>query len=108
MNIEDLLKKHGETGHTVPGDIENYFRQVCDTHEYSYETAREIKDNDGIHYVIQFSGGNNGNSDWRNYLLVLADIIDHFQQDGYSSWCIQLCNDCLDDVHEVFMGLRLI
>jgi len=108
MTIEELLKKHGEEGTPVSGDIENYLELVCSTHNYSYGGAATVKDSKDSHYVVRIFGGNNGQPKWKDYFLSLADVIDHFQQDGYKVWCIRLTNDCLDDVHEVFMGLRML
>lgn len=106
MLIDELLEKNGETGKRVPPEIVSYIEATCADHGYSFQAAREVKDLKDEYYVIQIYGGNNGHSDWVSYFGNLKNLMEHFINDGYSAWCIQLKNDCPDDVHDVFIGLE--
>jgi len=58
------------------------------------------------HDIALISGGNNGSPDWSKYLSAIRDILQVLEQDGFDTWIIRLINDCLDDVHYIYIGLR--
>jgi len=60
------------------------------------------------HNIALISGGNNGSPDWPKYLLDIHDIMEVLGQAGFDAWIIKLDNDCPDDVHYVYIGLRKI
>lgn len=107
MLIDELLEKNGETGKQVPLEIISYIEVTAVDHHYSFQDARAVQGSGGVHYVVQLYGGNNGHSDWVRYFDNLKNLMEHFINDGYHAWCIQLKNDCPDDVHDVFIGLEL-
>lgn len=107
MQIDELLEKNGETGKRVPSEIVNYIEATAVEHHYSFQDARAVQGSGGEYYVVQLYGGNNGHLDWVSYFGNLKNLMEHFINDGYSAWCIQLKNDCPDDVHDVFIGLEL-
>jgi hypothetical protein len=60
------------------------------------------------HDIALIHGGNNGSPDWLKYLLDIHDIMEVLGQAGFDAWIIKLDNDCPDDVHYVYIGLRRI
>ena len=57
------------------------------------------------HQIIHYWGGNNGNSDWANYLDDINFIIRALQKDlNEKVWLIKLNNDCLDDIFDLYLG----
>lgn len=57
------------------------------------------------HQIIHYWGGNNGNSDWANYLDDINFIIRTLQKDlNEKVRLIKLNNDCPDDIFDLYLG----
>lgn len=108
--IDVYLKSFGETGEVVEkqdiiwNEINNVVSSIS---KYSLEDVRKIDDgNNEFHYVIHISGGDNGNGSWVSYLNELTNVIQQLELKlKFNVYIIKLENDCLDDVHNVFLGL---
>lgn len=70
--------------------------------QVSYGTC-ELDKVQGTHAELTISGGFNGTGDWNIYLKQIETIITSFP----GCWLISLVNDCLDDVWELKIGIRL-
>lgn len=55
------------------------------------------------HVVVTINGGNNGYSDFNQYLTDIKTIINYFDK----VWLIDWVNDCLDDVWVLRIGIGI-
>lgn len=55
------------------------------------------------HVVVTINGGNNGYSDFNQYLTDIKTIISYFDK----VWLIDWVNDCLDDVWVLRIGIGI-
>lgn len=55
------------------------------------------------HVVVTINGGNNGYSDFNQYLTDIKTIISYFDK----VWLIDWINDCLDDVWVLRIGIGI-
>lgn len=110
MIIDELLAKYDEKGTALTR--KNKMFQVVeawllDTH-INMEAMRRVKceDPDGkeIYHVVHLTGGENY-GDWIAYLLDLVQVINKARQANYRVWIIKIENDCLDDTHDIFIGV---
>lgn len=106
MNIEGLLRKHGEKGSPAGVYVEGVVNTALRNSGYTLLDSKAVKGSD--HYVIELSGGNNGNPQWGRYFLTLEDIVSDFHERGWEVWLIELINNCPSDVHTVYFGIREI
>lgn len=108
--IDIYLKSIGEIGEVVENQniIWNEINNVVSSiSKYALEDIRKIDDgNDKCHYIIHISGGDNGNGAWVLYLTELTNVIQQLELNLKSNvYIIKLENDCLDDIHNIFLGL---
>lgn len=106
MNIEELLRKHGEEGLPAGAYVERVVNTALRNSGYTLLDSKAVKGSD--HYIIEISGGNNGNPQWARYFSVLEDIVSDLNERGWKVWLIELINDCPDDVHTAYFGIREI
>ena len=110
-NIDKFLEKYEEVG--VPcGVVSPIYLKMkkclnkC-SDKYTLIAIREVsKENFETHYVIQLSSGNNKNARWLDYLLNLHELFLEIESDFGDNWLIELQNDCVDDVHYVYIGIK--
>lgn len=77
---------------------------------YSLGGIKKIEEDGDFYFVVSLYGGKNGNGNWDEYLTHLHKLFVEFDytKSGIKDvWMIKLINDCLDDVHTVFIGLVL-
>lgn len=55
------------------------------------------------HLIVTINGGNNGYSDFNQYLTDIKTIINYFDK----VWLIDWVNDCLDDVWVLRIGIGI-
>lgn len=108
--IDLYLKSFDETGEVVENQniIWNEINNVVSSiSKYTLEDVRKIYDgNDEFHYIIHISGGDNGNGSWVLYLNELSNVIQQLELKlKFNVYIVKLENDCLDDIHNVFLGL---
>ena len=73
-------------------------RKVTDTNP---NTNKETS-----HYVVMLHGGKNGNGKWFEYFSDLNLLFSTLSIRFNEAWLMELDNDCADDVHYVYLGLR--
>lgn len=119
MSYIAKLMKDYEFEHVIQCDkesiliIKNYFNKFKEN--YSIEDLAKIesenyKGEKSYHYIICLGGGNNGNANWNNYFKTLANIFNEieFKKANIKDlWLIKLDNDCLDDVHTIYIGIKI-
>lgn len=62
------------------------------------------------HYIVELYGGDNESGNWQKYFGILEKIFDKskYQQTQIEKmWLIELVNDCPDDVHTAYIGIRV-
>ena len=52
------------------------------------------------YFLVTVWGGNNGHHDWPQYLRN-AELL----MEGHDWWLVNIINDCLDDVHNITIGV---
>ena len=76
----------------------------------SHYTIGEIREviefDDSKHYVFRLDGGDNGNGNWGKYLEDLRKVVVELEEKFEKSWIVEMKNDCADDVHYVFVGVK--
>lgn len=82
-------------------DIDN----PVNTHIKPYSLAEIGKCSDG-HYLMLLDGGNNGEAHWHSYLEQIQKFLFNLHNAGYDTWIVEIKNDCLDDTHQVILGLQ--
>ena len=111
MKIKDLI---GEDEELV--SIDNKSLDIIEKFFHNYEeyykvaSIEKVLFGDDVHFIVQLFGGKNGNGDWNDYLFHLNKIFasEYYKKFGVENiWLIQLINDCIDDVHDVYVGLSL-
>lgn len=111
MEIKDLI---GEDEEIVSIDnksldiIENFFHHYEEY--YKVASIEKVLFGDDVHFIVQLFGGKNGNGNWYDYLFHLSKLFasEYYSKRGIENiWLIQLENDCMDDIHDVFVGLTL-
>lgn len=108
--IDIYLKSLDEDGEVVENqeiiwnEINNIISSIS---KYTLEDVRKIDDrNAEFHYIIHISGGDNENGSWVSYLNELTNVIQQLElKMKFNVYIIKLENDCLDDIHNVFLGL---
>lgn len=61
-----------------------------------------------LYLIINVHGGLNGPGKWSNYLKEITVFFENLENRfGYSPWLIDMTNDCLDDVFDMVVGIRL-
>ena len=114
MIVEDILKNTDEESIIISNetDIFSKFETVVKNFgdNYSIAEARGIIDtydeNTITHYVFLIQGGNNGKPDWIDYLEKLKELFVLLNYEFTDSWLIKIDNDCLDDVHDIYIGIE--
>jgi hypothetical protein len=108
--IDTYLKSLDEDGEVVKKQ-EIIWKEmnniISSNSKYSLEDVRKIDDgNNEFHYIIHISGGDNGKGSWVSYLNELTNVIQQLElKMKFNVYIIKLENDCLDDIHNVFLGL---
>ena len=120
MTIKDLLsedEKIVKCNDFYKRNILNYFEKFNE--DYRVHNIEEIETviKTGLfkkeyhhHYIVELYGGDNGSGDWKKYFGILEKIFDKskYQQTQIENiWLIELVNDCLDDVHTAYVGIRV-
>lgn len=114
MYIDDYLKKFNEireicnSNDPIWNKIDDILTMSLST--YRLKAIRKINDkiNKNTYYVIHLHGGYNGNGDWSDYLMQLKNTFVNLEEAFKDAWIIQIENDCLDDVHEVLFGVKML
>lgn len=107
MSIKVFLEKYDEKIADPPLGVVEYVRELIERGgEYSLEEIKAVEGED--HYIICICGGNNGSPDWLGYFASLAALVWAFKQEGWKAWLIELRNNCLNDVHTAYFGIREI
>lgn len=109
--IKDLLSQE----HVFKCDYESerFIKAYFDKfkHDYSVSDIVKVSTFGKYHYIVELYGGENGCGKWENYLGNLTKIFakENVEKSGKieSMWLIRLENDCSDDVHTVYVGIRL-
>lgn len=118
--IEKVMEKYNterivEVDEQSKRTIVNYFNQFQSLNYKIIELAKIEAENChneiSYHYIICLNGGNNGNGSWQQYFIDLAYIMNSihlkYQTNIEDIWLIKLDNDVLDDVHNVYIGLKM-
>ena len=110
--LDIFLRKFDEKGEIIDSNTE-LWNKIDDVitkslATYGIQSIRKISDKtiQRHHFVIHLHGGDNGNGDWSDYLMQLKNIFVNLEEVFEKAWIIQIENDCLDDVHEVLIGVR--
>lgn len=113
--IENLLQNTTfEQSISIGEETEVYkkFKSVLENFsEYSLLEYKGVVDDysDEVkidHYIFLISGGNNGSPDWIKYLEDLKEFIKELNKEFEDSWIIEINNDCDDDIHNIYIGIK--
>ena len=94
-------------------ETEKIIKKYFDKFKYDYKVNDIVKVDihHEYHYVVELYGGKNGSGKWSDYLHNLTKIFDksNIEKSGKIEkiWLIRLENDCLDDVHTVYVGISM-
>ena len=58
------------------------------------------------HFVMLLAGGNNGTPAWSAYLSWINEILVRLGVCDALPWIMKIENDCADDVHYVYIGMK--
>lgn len=118
--IKKIMEKYNtekivECDDKSKNELTEYFKQFQDINydilELEKIESENYKQEKSYHYIACLSGGNNGNGKWNDYLCKLAMIFDPIHWKNITNiedmWLIQLDNDCLDDVHTAYIGIKI-
>ena len=108
--IDKLIEEFGEESFVseetskIKNKLENILNEI---NNYTLTAIRKIEySDDDNHYIVQLDGGDNRNGEWSTYLYNLYHLISEFSKEFRKVWVIRIDNDCCDDVHTVFLGIR--
>ena len=108
--IDKLIEEFGEESFVSEetSEIKNKLENILnENNNYMLTAIRKIEYSEGDnHYIVQLDGGDNGNGEWSTYLYNLYSLISEFSKEFRKVWIIRINNDCSDDVHTVFLGIR--
>lgn len=105
LSQERVFKCDYETGKFIKAYFDKF------KPDYKANDIVRIEDRGGCHYIVELYGGENGCGKWSDYFHNLTKIFDksNVEKSGKIEkiWLIRLENDCLDDVHTVYVGIRM-
>jgi len=77
--------------------------EICDS--FGKFVTRYQDEENSEYFIVCLCGGLNGPGEWTNYFDDLKQMMVNFGKD-YETWIVMIDNDCCDDVHYVYLGLR--
>lgn len=114
MNIENLLANNESIiryNEFEKDAILRYFEMF--EKEHTIQNIEKIRAGwffTKFYYIIELSSGDNGKNDWQKYFINLSKIFDKSKYERTlikNMWLIEICNNCLNDLHNIYIGIEM-
>ena len=99
-----------EKDKNIVNAIKERFTKSCGL-KFDYVAKNKVSDKKDVfnsepYHIVRCCGGKNGNGKWTEYFSQFSNIFNSLSEICKDVWLIDIENDSLDDVFDLFIGLR--